>query len=46
MNVNFGLFPPIEIPATRGKERTRVRKRVMAERALQDLDVWLEETRL
>ncbi|MBV8392845.1 MAG: methylenetetrahydrofolate--tRNA-(uracil(54)-C(5))-methyltransferase (FADH(2)-oxidizing) TrmFO [Alphaproteobacteria bacterium] len=37
MNVNFGLFPPIE-GNTRGKER----KQAMAARALRDFDAWLK----
>jgi methylenetetrahydrofolate--tRNA-(uracil-5-)-methyltransferase len=37
MNVNFGLFPPIDEAAVRGRDR----KRVIARRALADLDVWL-----
>ena len=41
MNINFGLFPPIEAPPVRGKERGRARKRALAVRALADLDVWL-----
>ncbi|MGE0045083.1 MAG: methylenetetrahydrofolate--tRNA-(uracil(54)-C(5))-methyltransferase (FADH(2)-oxidizing) TrmFO, partial [Hyphomonadaceae bacterium] len=43
MNVNFGLFPPIDPPTekVRGKDRARVKKRAMAERALNDLDAWL-----
>ncbi len=41
MNINFGLFPPIEIPKARGKEKGRLKKRAMAERALADLDAWL-----
>ncbi|MCB1500922.1 MAG: methylenetetrahydrofolate--tRNA-(uracil(54)-C(5))-methyltransferase (FADH(2)-oxidizing) TrmFO [Bauldia sp.] len=46
MNVNFGLFPPIEIvrqPGLRlsGVERGRARKRAMSARALADLDRWL-----
>jgi methylenetetrahydrofolate--tRNA-(uracil-5-)-methyltransferase len=36
MNVNFGLFPPID-GALRGKER----KQALAARALRDLDQWL-----
>ena len=36
MNVNFGLFPPIE-GSFKGKER----KQAMAARALQDFDHWL-----
>ena len=37
MNVNFGLFPPLDEGAVRGRDR----KRVMARRALADLDLWL-----
>ena len=40
MNVNFGLFPPIET-AARGRER----KRALAVRALADLEAWLDRTR-
>ncbi|HYM18986.1 MAG TPA: methylenetetrahydrofolate--tRNA-(uracil(54)-C(5))-methyltransferase (FADH(2)-oxidizing) TrmFO [Micropepsaceae bacterium] len=36
MNVNFGLFPPLETD-TRGRDR----KKLMAHRALADLDHWL-----
>ena len=36
MNVNFGLFPPME-GAFRGKER----KQAMSARALRDFDRWL-----
>ncbi len=36
MNVNFGLFPPLETD-TRGRDR----KKLMAHRALADLDLWL-----
>ncbi len=42
MNVNFGLFPPLEEKVTaRGKEKGRARKTAMSERALRDLDLWL-----
>jgi methylenetetrahydrofolate--tRNA-(uracil-5-)-methyltransferase len=46
MNVNFGLFPPIEVvrqPGVRmsGVERGRARKRAITARALADLDRWL-----
>jgi methylenetetrahydrofolate--tRNA-(uracil-5-)-methyltransferase len=37
MNVNFGLFPPIEGPF-RGKER----KQALSARALRDVDAWLQ----
>lgn len=36
MNINFGLFPPLETD-TRGRDR----KKLMAHRALADLDAWL-----
>jgi methylenetetrahydrofolate--tRNA-(uracil-5-)-methyltransferase len=36
MNINFGLFPPIE-GSYRGKER----KQALAARALRDIDLWL-----
>ncbi|MHA1567304.1 MAG: methylenetetrahydrofolate--tRNA-(uracil(54)-C(5))-methyltransferase (FADH(2)-oxidizing) TrmFO [Alphaproteobacteria bacterium] len=39
MNVNFGLFPPL--PKDTPKARGRDRKRLVALRALDDLDVWL-----
>jgi methylenetetrahydrofolate--tRNA-(uracil-5-)-methyltransferase len=41
MNVNFGLFPPIE-GTLRGKER----KQALSARALRDLDRWLMPTPL
>ncbi len=48
MNINFGLFPPIEPPThgpdgkkLKGEERGRAKKRAMAERALGDLELWL-----
>jgi methylenetetrahydrofolate--tRNA-(uracil-5-)-methyltransferase len=37
MNVNFGLFPPLDEAAVRGRDR----KRLMARRALAALDNWL-----
>jgi methylenetetrahydrofolate--tRNA-(uracil-5-)-methyltransferase len=40
MNVNFGLFPPLT-EKTRGKDR----KKLMAHRALADLDMWLARPR-
>jgi len=52
MNVNFGLFPPLEAPAhdaagrrLKGKERGAARKRALARRALADLDRWLAAPR-
>jgi methylenetetrahydrofolate--tRNA-(uracil-5-)-methyltransferase len=48
MNVNFGLFPPLEAPShdasgrrIKGKERGLARKRALCARALADLDGWL-----
>ena len=48
MNVNFGLFPDIEVPLKtedgkriRGKEKSVARKRAMSARALSDIDAWL-----
>jgi methylenetetrahydrofolate--tRNA-(uracil-5-)-methyltransferase len=46
MNVNFGLFPPIEAPRTagkrlRGKEKSLAKKRAMTARALADCRAWL-----
>ena len=42
MNVNFGLFPPVEDKDERGKRvRGRKRKQAMSARALRDFDAWL-----
>jgi methylenetetrahydrofolate--tRNA-(uracil-5-)-methyltransferase len=46
MNVNFGLFPPVEIPRQpgvklRGTEKAQAKKRAITSRALADLDAWL-----
>jgi len=48
MNVNFGLFPPLEAPShdaqgnkIKGKERGAAKKRALTARALTDLDRWL-----
>jgi methylenetetrahydrofolate--tRNA-(uracil-5-)-methyltransferase len=48
MNINFGLFPPLEPPARdaegrpiKGKERGAAKKRAVARRALADLKAWL-----
>jgi methylenetetrahydrofolate--tRNA-(uracil-5-)-methyltransferase len=43
MNVNFGLFPPLEIPEgskLRGAERGAAKKRALSERAAADLEAW------
>jgi methylenetetrahydrofolate--tRNA-(uracil-5-)-methyltransferase len=51
MNVNFGLFPEIDAPThdehgkkLKGVDRGKAKKRAMAERALRDLDAWLDES--
>ncbi len=45
MNINFGLFPELDHdPGGKGKERGRIRKKALAERALADLAPWLEAT--
>ncbi|MFZ5674894.1 MAG: methylenetetrahydrofolate--tRNA-(uracil(54)-C(5))-methyltransferase (FADH(2)-oxidizing) TrmFO [Pseudomonadota bacterium] len=47
MNVNFGLFPPVEIPKgpdgrkPRGKDKQVARKHAYTARALSDFDQWL-----
>ena len=50
MNVNFGLFPPMEEEIVypkvngkrlRGKDKTRYRKSLLAKRALKDIDSWV-----
>ncbi len=45
MNVNFGLFPPYELSeeekeGLKGKERGRLKKKIMAQRALNDIKAW------
>ncbi|WP_185982897.1 methylenetetrahydrofolate--tRNA-(uracil(54)-C(5))-methyltransferase (FADH(2)-oxidizing) TrmFO [Aureimonas mangrovi] len=47
MNVNFGLFPPVEVPREegkrlRGKEKTIAKRRALSARALADFAVWLD----
>ena len=48
MNVNFGLFPPIDVPRTdetgrrlKGKEKALAKKHILTARALDDVDAWL-----
>jgi methylenetetrahydrofolate--tRNA-(uracil-5-)-methyltransferase len=48
MNINFGLFPPIETPKAgadgkrlKGKEKSAARKQAIATRALADIGAWL-----
>lgn len=44
MNVNFGLFPPIADPVgVKGKDKAREKKKLMAVRALEDIDGWLSQ---
>ncbi|MFZ0693564.1 MAG: methylenetetrahydrofolate--tRNA-(uracil(54)-C(5))-methyltransferase (FADH(2)-oxidizing) TrmFO [Alphaproteobacteria bacterium] len=45
MNVNFGLFPPLRHDEGGGKTKGKDRKRLMAERALADLDSWIRTPR-
>lgn len=46
MNVNFGLFPPVDEAALLqpGKKKvdSRARKKAMSDRALQDFDTWIK----
>ena len=48
MNVNFGLFPPVEIKKPeglkgrwRGPEKAKAKKKAFTTRALEDLNAWL-----
>jgi methylenetetrahydrofolate--tRNA-(uracil-5-)-methyltransferase len=48
MNINFGLFPPIDAPLLdadgrriKGKDKSISRRRALAHRAIADLDGWL-----
>ena len=49
MNVNFGLFPPVEIVKPegvkrfRGKDKARAKKRAYSVRALTDFAAWLDQ---
>jgi methylenetetrahydrofolate--tRNA-(uracil-5-)-methyltransferase len=43
MNVNFGLFPPIDPPPGKKKIKGRDRKAALSARALADLDAWRAE---
>ncbi len=50
MNVNFGLFPPLEEPLPkpegkrlRGKEKALAKKRAISARALRNLSLWRDE---
>jgi methylenetetrahydrofolate--tRNA-(uracil-5-)-methyltransferase len=51
MNVNFGLFPPLEnetsaMKGIPGKERGRARKKLLSDRALRDIDGWIADTKM
>ena len=41
MNVNFGLFPPLDLGIKGGRKRKRDRARAYSERAKQDWLGWL-----
>ncbi|WP_296595966.1 methylenetetrahydrofolate--tRNA-(uracil(54)-C(5))-methyltransferase (FADH(2)-oxidizing) TrmFO [Phenylobacterium sp.] len=52
MNINYGLLPPMDAPKRDAegrrlgaKEKTRLKKRAMGERALADLKAWAERAR-
>jgi methylenetetrahydrofolate--tRNA-(uracil-5-)-methyltransferase len=52
MNINFGLFPPLASPPTRGPDGARLRgpeksvarKQALSARALADLDRWIVDS--
>ena len=51
MNVNFGLFPPVTITKPedhqgrwRGKEKGAAKKLAVTSRALNDIDLWLQDS--
>jgi len=44
MNINFGLLPPLELAPGQKRLKKRERKPAMAQRALEDLDRWLERS--
>jgi methylenetetrahydrofolate--tRNA-(uracil-5-)-methyltransferase len=47
MNINFGLFPPLDDGALadiKRKERKVMRRRLMSRRALSDIAVWFSDT--
>ena len=52
MNINFGLFPAVEIPLSpegkryKGKTKSLARKRAVSSRALADLESWLAPNRI
>lgn len=42
MNVNFGLLPPLAGPAPKGRRGRVGRRKLMTDRAKQDIQVWLD----
>ena len=51
MNINFGLFPPVEVEKPegkrlRGKEKILAKKQALTKRALADCEKWLNEEKL
>ena len=51
MNINFGLFPPVEVEKPngirlRGKEKILAKKRALTARALADCKTWLNEGKI
>lgn len=51
MNINFGLFPPIEVEKKegkrlRGKEKILAKKQALTARALADCKTWLNEEKI
>ena len=54
MNVNFGLLPPVDktllkkpegVKKWRGKDKTIAKKKFMSARALEDFNIWLDNTK-
>ncbi|MEM9262746.1 MAG: methylenetetrahydrofolate--tRNA-(uracil(54)-C(5))-methyltransferase (FADH(2)-oxidizing) TrmFO [Pseudomonadota bacterium] len=52
MNINFGLMPQMDAPSRdaegrrlRGKEKSRAKKKLMAARALDDVQAWVNQSR-
>ncbi len=44
MNINWGLFPPLDLPAKKKKRLPKKeRYRLMAERALKSLEAWIKD---
>ena len=40
MNINFGLFPPLDV-RFRGKDKAREKKLALTGRAKTDLELWI-----